>query len=151
MRICYAASSGGHLEEILALSELNTLYDSFLLTEKTQYAVDCRQSKVYCLQQVNRKDKLLFAKLTLIFCKALFVFIREKPDVIISTGALMAVPVCIAGKLMKKKVIYIESIARVKSASASGKFIYKFADLFIVQWESLKKVYPRAICAGRIL
>jgi UDP-N-acetylglucosamine:LPS N-acetylglucosamine transferase len=151
MKICYAASSGGHLEEILSLSKLNTLYDSFFITEKTQYAVDCGKTKVYFFEQVNRKDKFLFAKLALIFCKAFFVFFREKPDIIISTGALMAVPVCFAGKLMKKKIIYIESIARVKSASVAGKLIYHFADLFIVQWENLKKVYPRAVCGGKII
>ncbi len=77
---------------------------------------------------------------------------KEKPDVIISTGALATVPFCIAGKLMKKKVIYIESFARVDSPSLTGKIMYKLklADLFIVQWVEMLQFFPKAVVGGRI-
>ncbi len=53
-------------------------------------------------------------------------------------------------KLFGKKLIYIESFARVYDGSKTGKLLYKYADLFIVQWESLKEVYPKAIYGGSI-
>ena len=51
---------------------------------------------------------------------------------------------------MRKKIIYIESFARVDNASLTGKLFYKIADVFIVQWEELLKIYPKAIYGGGI-
>jgi UDP-N-acetylglucosamine:LPS N-acetylglucosamine transferase len=75
---------------------------------------------------------------------------KEKPDCIISTGALITYPICLLGKMMGKKIIYIESFARVDRPSLTGKFMYKVADLFIVQWEELLKHYPKAVHTGGI-
>jgi UDP-N-acetylglucosamine:LPS N-acetylglucosamine transferase len=82
--------------------------------------------------------------------QSLRVYITEKPDVIISTGALSAVPICIWAKIFRKKVIYIESFAKMDSPNLSGRILYRFADLFIVQWESMLKFYPKAIYGGSI-
>lgn len=65
---------------------------------------------------------------------------REKPDVILTTGAAVAIPMCVIGKLFRKKVIYIESFARMTTPNKTGLLIYKFADLFIIQWEALKSI-----------
>ena len=62
----------------------------------------------------------------------------------------MAIPICIYAKLFGKKIIYIESMARINSPSATGKLVYKFADLFIIQWEELRKFYPKAVYGGVI-
>ena len=75
---------------------------------------------------------------------------QEKPEVIITTGALIAFPFCLIGKLKKTKVIYIESFARVNNKSLTGKLVYPFADLFIVQWESMLELYPKAKYTGGI-
>ena len=84
------------------------------------------------------------------FYEQLQIFLREKPDFIITTGAGIAIPTCLIAKFFKKKVIYIESFARINTINKSGKFIYKFADLFVVQWESLLKYYPKAVYWGWI-
>jgi UDP-N-acetylglucosamine:LPS N-acetylglucosamine transferase len=76
--------------------------------------------------------------------------LKEKPDTIISTGALVTFPICLLGKLMRKRIIYIESFARVDTASLTGKLMYRIADLFIVQWEELLKIYPKAMYGGGI-
>ena len=78
------------------------------------------------------------------------IFIKEKPDVIVTTGAAVAIPMCIIGKVFRKKVIYIESYARMTTPNKTGKLIYKFADLFIIQWEELRKYYPNAVYGGSI-
>ena len=77
---------------------------------------------------------------------------KEKPDVIISTGVLACIPMIYIGHLLKKKVIYIESFAKINSPTMTGKLVYKkkWADQFYVQWKSMKKYYPAAIYKGGI-
>lgn len=149
MKICFVASSGGHLEQLMKLNDLMVRYDSFIITENTEYKVDY-DIKTYFVDQVNReniKDLIKFMKSFVIIFK---IFKMEKPDIVISTGALSTIPACLLGKILKKKIIFIESFAKIEKPSLTGKLVYKFADLFIIQWESLKKYYPNAIYKGGI-
>lgn len=77
-------------------------------------------------------------------------FLKEKPDIIICTGVLAMIPICLVSKIAGKRLIYIESFAKVTSATLTGKLLYKFADQFYVQWKSMLKVYPKAIYLGGI-
>ena len=77
-------------------------------------------------------------------------FLKEKPDIVISTGALATIPMCIVANLFRRKIIFIESFAKINSPTLTGKLLYKFADKFFVQWESMKEFYPNAICKGGI-
>ena len=88
----------------------------------------------------------------LIAIKSFFIFIKERPDVIISTGVLAAIPMLFIGHIFKKKVIYLESFAKISSPTMTGNLIYKkhIADQFYVQWESMKEFYPNAIYKGGI-
>lgn len=74
----------------------------------------------------------------------------DKPDVVICTGVLAMIPICLISKLMGKKLIYIESFAKVTSPTETGKLLYKFADQFYVQWKPMLKFYPKAIYLGGI-
>ena len=76
--------------------------------------------------------------------------LRINPEVIISTGAGLAFPFCLFGKIFNKKIIYIESFARVTQPSRTGKHLYKFADVFIIQHEELREFYPDAVYGGWI-
>lgn len=75
---------------------------------------------------------------------------KEKPDVVICTGVLAMIPICLISKLMGKKLIYIESFAKVTSPTETGKLLYKFADRFYVQWKPMLKFYPNAVYLGGI-
>lgn len=99
----------------------------------------------YFLPVCNRRDWAYPAKLLYIAFVAWRVLRKEKPDTIVSTGAMATLPIMVVGKLMGKKVVFIEALARVRSASLTGKLVYPFADLFIVRWPEMLKVYPRAI------
>ena len=85
-----------------------------------------------------------------IYIKSFFIFIIKRPDVVICTGVLAMVPMCLIAKFFRKKLVYIESFAKVNSPTLSGKFLYKKADRFYVQWDSMKEFYPDAICLGGI-
>lgn len=150
-KICYVASSGGHLKEIMGLFPLKDKYSSFLITEKTKFKPNSWQNNLYFVPTVDRTDSTYFLGLIIGLIKSFFIFIKEKPDVFVTSGALVAVPIYFIAKLFGNPIIYIESIARVETPSATGKFFYKRADLFIVQWEELLKVYPHAILGGTLI
>lgn len=149
-KLCFAASSGGHFEQILMLKPLMDKYDSFIITEKTTYKAEVKDEKMYLLRQVNRKEILFPFELIINAFKSLYIFIKERPDVVVTTGVLAMIPICLIAKLFKRKLIYIESFAKVTSPNATGKLMYKFADQFYVQWPQMKAVYPNAICLGGI-
>lgn len=149
-KICFIASTGGHFEQLMMLKPLMDKYESFIVTEKTEYSVIKDDRKIYYLNQVNRHEKTFIFKMALNFIKSLNLFIKERPDVVISTGALATIPMCIVAKVFKKKIIFIESFAKVNSPTLTGKLVYKFADQFYVQWEQMKEHYPNAIFRGGI-
>lgn len=149
-KIGFAASSGGHFEQILMLKPLMEKYDSFLITEKTLYSTEVKGEKMYFLHQVNRKEKLFIFKMMWNAMVSLIIFIKERPDVVITTGVLAMIPMCLLAKLLGKKLIYIESFAKVTTPTETGKLIYKYADQFYVQWEPMLDIYPKALYLGGI-
>jgi UDP-N-acetylglucosamine:LPS N-acetylglucosamine transferase len=150
LKICFAASSGGHYEQLLMLKPLMEDYDSFVLTEKTIYKTSVNNEKMYYLMQVNRREKTFFLRMIINTVKSFGIFIKEKPDVVVCTGVLATIPMCLIAKLFGKKLIYIESFAKITSATETGKLLYKFADRFYVQWQTMLSVYPKAIFIGGI-
>lgn len=149
-KLCFAASSGGHFEQISMLKPLMDKYDSFVVTEETAYKAVIKDQKMYYMHQVNRREKLMPLWMIVNSFKSLKLMIGEKPDVVITTGVLAMIPLCLLTKLFHKKLIYIESFAKVSSPTKTGNLLYKYADQFYVQWESMKQVYPDAIFLGGI-
>ena len=88
LKVCFAASSGGHFEQLMMLNPLMDKYDSFILTEKTGYEVSTRNHKTYFLKQINRKEKLWILKMLQISFRSLWIFMMEGPEVVICTGVL---------------------------------------------------------------
>ena len=82
--------------------------------------------------------------------KSIIYFLKFKPDVVVTTGAHTSVVMCYLAKIFKKKVIYIESFANIETRTLTGRLVYKIADVFIVQWKSLLKLYPNAKYEGWI-
>ena len=75
---------------------------------------------------------------------------KEKPDLIVSSGAAVAVPFFYLGKVFGAKTIYIEVFDRINKPTVTGKMVYPIADKFIVEWEEMKTVYPKAVNLGSI-
>ena len=149
-KICFAASSGGHYEQLMMLKPLMEKYDSFVLTEKTRYTAEAAGKKTYHLKQVNRKEKIFLIRMLQNSFLTLGIYLKERPNIVISTGVLAMIPMCLLVKMFGGKLIYIESFAKVTSPTETGRLLYRLADQFYVQWEPMKKVYPKAIYLGGI-
>ncbi len=150
-KLAFIASSGGHLEQLTMLRPLMENYDSFVITEKTPYQPSHYCKRSYEIRQVNRHELLFIPKLMLNACSSMCIFLKERPDIVITTGALAVIPFCLISKvLFRRKLIFIESFAKVDSPTMTGSLLYRFADRFYVQWESMLKVYPDAIYLGGI-
>lgn len=147
-KICLACSSGGHLRELqLALGSIPNDHHCYWLTLKTKATKAFLKEKEHVFL-VNLQPSKIWT-LVLNSLQALFWVLIKQPKVVITTGAGIVVPtVFFAKKLLGAKVIFINSAADVKVPSRTPVWIEKYADLFLVQWEELLEVFPRAKHCG---
>ncbi len=144
-KICLVSSSGGHWEQLQKLKPLTKKYPGFYVTERTRFPVP---AGTYRMFQTDRKDPLMLPKMFLNFLKALWIWIKKRPDLVITTGTMVAYPFYLLAILFHKKFIFIETFARASLPTVAGKKMERHADLFFVQWESQKKFYKKAIYRG---
>lgn len=150
--IMFISSSGGHLTELLEFKKFFKDYNYILITEKNKIS-----SKLKTEININY---LLYSSRYYIFSYILktpinivlscFYFIYYNPKVILSTGTHSAIPICILGKIFKKKIIYIEVYDRIKTPTLTAKIIYKFNlyNYFIIQHKELQKYFKKATYLG---
>ena len=153
-KVLFISSTGGHLDELMQLKPLFEKYDYHIITEKTKSNLNLKNKfpKKVSFLVYGTKDYMLTYPFKLLFnCfKSLFIYLKIRPKYIISTGAHTAGPMCCLGKIFGSKIIYIETFAISKTKSATGSIVYKFADLFIVQWEDMLELYPKGVYGGWI-
>ena len=153
-KVLFISSTGGHLNELLQLSPLFNKYDYHIITEKdksTLYLKKTYDSKITYLLYGTRKKPLKFFFIFLFnIIKSLFLYVKIRPKYIVTTGTHTAVSMCYIGKLFGSKIIYIETFANINTKTLSGKLVYPISNLFIVQWEEMLKLYPKAIMGGSI-
>ena len=148
MKVCLVGSSGGHLTHLYMLKPFWHNKDRFWATfDKEDARSLLKGEKTYPVYYPsNRSIKALFINTY----RAIRILHKEKPDLIISSGAAPAIPFFWIGKMMGAKTVYIEVFDRINASTIAGKLCYPVADRFIVQWEDMKKVYPKAINLGSI-
>lgn len=153
-KVMFISSTGGHLEELLQLQPMFKKYDYHLVTEKTDsnlYLKDKYKSRVSYLLYGTKFHIITYPFKLLLNCFiSLFLYLKYTPDYIITTGTHTAGPMCCIGKLFGSRIVYIETFANIVSKTATGKIVYLFADKFIVQWESMKDLYPNSEYGGWI-
>ena len=147
MKICLIASAGGHLKEILQLEKWYSHQDRYFVTFAREDGLSLsKKEKVHFVTCPARNPlKFIFN-----FFQSLKILIKERPDVVISTGADAALATCYLAKIFGKKLIYIESFCRPSKPSITGKLIYPIADLFIYQWKEVGENYPKGKFGGSI-
>jgi UDP-N-acetylglucosamine:LPS N-acetylglucosamine transferase len=167
MKIGIVCSPGGHLTEALSVLEAFQGHDCFLAIQDfpTVKKFNPPQfKKTYHLRllfnyglgiRIGPSRYLwLGVYLTLLsnMVELIRIFAREKPDVLFSTGAEIAIPAFYIGKfLFGAKLLFLESITRIKDISLGGKTILPIVDLFLVQWQDLAEKYKKAKFIGRIV
>lgn len=156
-KVMFISSTGGHLDELLQLKDCFVNYDYHIITEKTKSNLSLknkypnRVSYLVYGTYTTKLNKIIYPfKLLYNTIKSFFLYLKIRPKYIVSTGAHTAGPMCLIGHLFGSKIIFIETFANSKSRSRTGSLVYKFADLFIVQWESMLELYPDAVYGGWI-
>jgi UDP-N-acetylglucosamine transferase subunit ALG13 len=154
IKICFTANSGGHLNQLMQIQRAVDGCVCFYVTDRNAFSEElARHKRVYFVEKFIIKEcikKLQFIKPFWNLWQSFLILQREQPDWIITTGAGTAFGSCLAGRLLKKKVLFIESIARTQQPSIFGKIISPIADVVFVQWKNILKHYRRAIYSGII-
>ena len=103
-RLCFVSSSGGHWEQLQKLEPLAKKYEGFFVTEKTQF--DAPLGK-YFMKQTDLKDKFMIPKMLWNTLYTLFIWVKERPDFVITTGTMVAYPFYLLAVLFHKKFVFI--------------------------------------------
>lgn len=145
LKICLICSHGGHLRELLDATE-DVPGAKYYVTRKTAHTQQLVKDERHYF--VIDPHTSFFKYLLNVFQSLLHIF-KERPKAVISTGAGIAIPTIVTCKyLLRAKIIFIESAANVTTPSKTGRFVYKYADLFLIQWPALKNSYPKATYVG---
>lgn len=148
MKLMLVCTSGGHFSTMRGLESFWSSHERVWVTDKqSDTAVLEGVEQVHWLPYQAPRDVVAPAKNTPSVIKILQ---TEKPDLVISTGASIAVTFGIASRILGIRFVYIESISRSDDLSLSGKFVYRLADHFYVQWPNLVEKYPRATFKGYV-
>lgn len=158
MKLLIVLGEGGHTAELLKLVDLlGDHYDYHYIVSKQDNLSANHIKHPGPIHKLSRPRGKQTGKLAAAFCtilagiQSLWVLLRVRPAAILSTGPAIAVPVSIIGKFLRVRIIFVETGSRIRSLSLTGRIMYRWADLFFVQWPQLAEKLPRAIYAGRLV
>jgi UDP-N-acetylglucosamine:LPS N-acetylglucosamine transferase len=133
-KILAVASGGGHWVQLLRLRPAFAAHEMVFVTVQKSYASQVPGQRFYAVKDATRWSRWALLWMMVQVC---LVVLRERPDVVITTGAAPGVVALRMGKLLGAKTIWLDSIANVEHMSMSGERVRKFADLWLTQWEHL--------------
>jgi beta-1,4-N-acetylglucosaminyltransferase len=149
MKVLLVCSPGGHLQQMLALEpawrDMDRAWVTLAGADVGYLLAD--EEVTIGHGPTNRSLRALVRNLGL----AWRLLRRQRPDAVLSTGAGLAVPFFIVGKLLGIRLVYVESVTRSETISLSGKLVYPLASRFFVQWPALAERRRRAEYAGAVL
>jgi len=149
LRICLAASAGGHLTQLLKLSESWQGYDTIYVTTSSLVREKLQKyGKIYTVGECNREHML---RVIVVVLRCINIILRERPDVVISSGAAVGCIMCFLSKILGVEIIWLDSITNVERISLSGRMVRYIADLFLVQWPELAEQYVNVEYAGEVI
>ncbi len=149
MKVLVVSSHGGHLTELVELLDAFEGHELTFVTYRSSRNSEVRaRGRAYFLRNIGKNP----VRMGLACLSALYIILRERPRVIVSTGSEIAIPFFWVGKLLGCRNIFIETWARVTNPSLTGRMVYPVSDLFLVQWENLLDRYgTRAQYWGAVL
>jgi UDP-N-acetylglucosamine:LPS N-acetylglucosamine transferase len=119
----------------------------FFISDKRINAVSlAKRERTYFILPPRRS----YIRTGIAFIQTALIFLKENPDVVISTGAEIGYPALMMGRALGKNTIYIETLARINSPSLCGKLVYGKVNHFYVQWPQGKRFFPKAKYVGSV-
>ena len=147
--ICLVASSGGHLTQLLRLSQAWTGYRTFVVTTKEMVRDSMSASgQIYVVGECNRQTPI---KGLGVFWQCIKAVLRERPSVVISTGAAVGAMMCWLAKLQGAKIVWVDSIANISKLSLSGRLVRPIADVCMTQWPDVARLYGDVDYVGAVV
>jgi len=147
VKVCIVSSCGGHLTEVRALKPAYERYEHFYVLNDDALLPADMQQRTFFITHAERDWRVL-----LNFGEAFRILRRERPDVILSTGAGPVVPFAVVGRLLfGTRVVFVETITRIERPSLTGRIMYRLANDFFFQWESLRRYFPKGRFGGALL
>lgn len=151
-KLLLISSTGGHFNELMQLKPLFSKCNYHIVTETSPTMEHLKQEygkKLDFLAYGTKKTPIRYVGILLRNCiKSLWIYLKFRPQIIITTGTHTAGPMCCIAKILGSKVIYIETFANRNTKTQTGTLLYHIADVFIVQWEEMLKIYPKAKYLG---
>jgi beta-1,4-N-acetylglucosaminyltransferase len=146
MKIGIVSSCGGHLTEVRALRSIYEKYDYFYVVNEKIALPPEMEKRTYFIVHSERDWKFLVN-----LWEAWKILRKERPKLLLSTGAGPIVPFALVGKLLGIRTLYIEIGTQVTQPSVTGRIMYRLADRFFYQWEQLRQFFPNGVCGGTLL
>jgi UDP-N-acetylglucosamine:LPS N-acetylglucosamine transferase len=149
VRVVLACSSGGHLAQLYQLKPWWSDHERLWVTFRTPDAVSLLKGEAIedAFHPTTRNIPNLLRNLGL----AWRLLRRYRPDVVISDGAGVSFPFFLVARFLNIATVYLEVFDRIDVPTLSGRLCYPLSDLFLLQWEEQKNVYPRGIVIGALL
>ena len=149
VRVALVCSSGGHLSHLLALRPWWEQTDRFWITFGTtdSRTALAKETAYWAFHPTNRNPMNLIRNTLL----AVRILMRERPSLIVSSGAGVAVPFFYVGRLLGARTVFLEVVDRVTTATLTGRLVRPVTDVYAVQWPEQMTLYPRAHLIGRLL
>ena len=144
-KIAIVSSCGGHLTEVRQLRPFFEAHDHFYVLNDRVILPQDMEGKTY-FATLFQRDLKFFANLR----EAWTILRKERPDLLLSTGAGILVPFALCAKLLVIPIVFLETLNRVHHPSLTAKIMYRLADRFFYQWEPLGKYFPRGECTGTL-
>lgn len=148
MKLLLIASTGGHLAQLLELRSWWEQHDRHWVTFQKPDAVGALadESVTWAFHPTTRN--LINAGRNLLL--AMSVLRRERPDILLSTGAGVAVPFFVVARVLRIRTAYLEVYDRVELATLSGRLCYALSDAFLLQWPKQQRQYPEGLLVGSV-
>ena len=144
MKVCIVSSCGGHLTEVRMLLPAYREMDHFYVINDRAILPPDMHGRTYFISHAERNWKIV-----LNFLEAYRILRRERPSVLLSTGAGPAVPFAVVGRfLFGMRIVFVETFTRIERPSLTGRLMYRLSHDFYYQWAALRKFFPHAIHGG---
>ena len=136
VKVLAVASSGGHWTQLLRIRRAFESSDVAFVTVLESYRNEVPGNRFYCVNDANRWNKL---GLIVLAFRVARIIVKEKPDVVVSTGAAPGFFALLWGRLFGAKTIWLDSVTNIDQLSMSGSLVGRYADLWLTQWPHLAK------------